>query len=177
MIRFQRSDTEIKEILETLVIVMDTREKESLHVVSYLEKKKIPVKTQTMKTGDYTAYIPKNEKYGIHRNVYLGGCIERKNSVDELAESVKDRSRFENELIRGSKNPFVLVVEDANGYEKIIKGQYRSQYTAVALLASLKTFEVRYGFTTVFLDKTVTGNYLYYHFLYTAREYLKNGLL
>ncbi len=48
----------------------------------------------------------------------------RKNGVDELVQSRKDRSRSENELIRASRHPFTLLVEDLEGYQKILIGKY-----------------------------------------------------
>ncbi|AZV42721.1 ERCC4-type nuclease [Peribacillus asahii] len=52
---------------------------------------------------------------------------------------------------------------------------YRSKYDPKALLGSLKTFEVRYNFSTVFLSASTTGNYIYHPFFYMARELLKRG--
>ncbi|MGC4375901.1 ERCC4 domain-containing protein [Fictibacillus sp. Mic-4] len=124
--------------------------------------------------GDYSAFIPKNNEFGIPRDLHLNACLERKNGVDELVESIKDRTRFENELIRGSRHPFVLLVEDLEGYQKILNGNYRSRYDPKALLGSLKTFEARYNFSTVFISPVTSGNYIYHHFLYRARELLKN---
>lgn len=71
-----------------------------------------------MKTADYSAMIPKNPDMGITRYIYLVAGIERKNGVDELVESIKDRNRFENELIRALKNPFVLICEDLKDIQK-----------------------------------------------------------
>jgi hypothetical protein len=95
-----------------------------------------------------------------------------KNSIEYI---IKDHTRFENELIRASRHPFVLIVEDLNGYEKILNKHYRSKYDPQALLGSLKTFEVLYNFSTVFVDSKTSGNYIYHHFLYRAREQLKGG--
>jgi len=179
LIHYHYTETEINKILKTLTIVVDTRENKNQHIIDYLRKKDIPIKLKTLKTGDYSAYIPKNEELGITRDLYLNGCLERKNSIDELTGNLgKDkRSAFENELIRASQNPFVLIVEDKDGYEKILKGDYRSQYDPKALLGSLKTFEIRYRFSMVYIDKLCTGNYIYHHFYYMAKEYLKKGML
>ncbi|EOO23475.1 hypothetical protein IIU_07036 [Bacillus cereus VD133] len=176
-IHYRYSEKELKEIMDTLEIIVDTREQKNQHVLDYFRKKKVPFKIRTMKTCDYSAMIPKNIEMGITRDIYLSAGLERKNGVDELVESIKDRTRFENELIRASKNPFVLYVEDSQGYQKILKGEYRSKYKPEALLGSLKTFEVRYNFSTVFLPPSTTGNYIYHHFLYMAREYLKKGVI
>lgn len=100
-------------------------------------------------------------------------AIERKNSVDELAQTIKERTRFENELIRSQASKFLLLVEDNKGYENIIKGNYRSEYQAKALLASLKAFEIRYNFQCVFITPNTAGNYIYHHFYYYVREALK----
>lgn len=171
---YKFTDTEMKKILSTLTITVDTREQKNMHVLDYFRKKNVPFKLQTMKTADYSAMIPKNEEFGISRDLYLAALIERKNGVDELVESIKDRSRFENELIRASRHPFVLIVEDVNGYEKILNGKYRSKYKPESLLGSLKTFETRYNFSTVFLPPHLTGNYVLHHMLYYAREFLKH---
>lgn len=177
IIHYSYTKTELEKILKTLVITVDTREQKNQHVLDYLRKKDVPIKFKTMKTGDYSAMIPRNDEFGITRDIYLNAVIERKNGVDELVESIKDRTRFENELIRGSKHPFTLIVEDLEGYQKILNGMYRSRYEPKALLGSLKTFEVRYNFSTVFIANNTTGNYIYHHFLYMARELLKGGWL
>jgi ERCC4-type nuclease len=170
---YKFTDTEMKKILDTLTIIVDTREQRNQHVLDYFRKKDVPFKLRTMKTGDYSAMIPKNEELGIPRDMYLNSLIERKNGVDELVESIKDRTRFENELIRGAKYPFVLIVEDLEGYQKILNGMYRSKYEPKSLLGSLKTFEARYRFSTVFVSPNTTGNYIYHSLLYYARELIK----
>lgn len=170
---FKYTDKEIKEILKTLTITVDTREQKNQHVLKYFRDKDIPFKITTMKTGDYSMMIPKNEELGIVRDMYFNACLERKNGVDELVGSIKDRNRFENELIRASLNPFVLIVEDLDGYKKILNGDYISEYKPQSLLGSLKTFETRYGFSTVFIHPAHTGNYIYHHFHYMAREVLR----
>lgn len=167
---------EIEKILKTLTIVVDTREQKNEHVIEYFEARKIPYIVATLKTCDYMAYIPKNPELNILQDISLNTAIERKNGIDELVGSFKDRNRFENEMIRTQKmQRFVLLVEDVKGYEKIINGKYRSKYEPKSLLGSLKAFEVRYNFTAHFINKQYTGNYIYYYFSYFAREALKNG--
>ncbi|UED76082.1 ERCC4 domain-containing protein [Brevibacillus sp. DP1.3A] len=174
-LHFRFAENEIKALLDTMVMIVDTREQKNRHILEYFDKKKVPYMHRGLKTGDYTAMLPKNDELGIPRDLFLPGLIERKNSVNELVESIKDRTRFENELIRGARQPFTMIVEDADGYEKILKGDYISKYTPQALLGSLKTFEARYGFTTVFLSPQFSGNYIYHHFYYMAREAMKGA--
>lgn len=172
-LNYRFSDKELKVILDSLIIIVDTREQKNQHVLDYFRKKEVQFRLKTMKTGDYSAMIPANPELGLPRDIYLNTIIERKNGVDELVESIKDRTRFENELIRASRHPFTLIVEDLEGYTKILNGLYRSKYKPESLLGSLKTFEARYDFSTVFLAPATTGNYIYFSLLYAARESLK----
>ncbi|MGR6912520.1 nuclease, partial [Bacillus sp. BSL6] len=59
--------------------------------------------------------------------------------------------------------------------EKMLKGQYRSKYNPLALLGRLNTFKAKYGFEIVYLDNKYSGNWIYYHFYYQAKHYLKTG--
>lgn len=179
MIRYSYTETELKKLLDTLTIVVDTRENVNDHILRYLHEKKIPHVNKKLDTGDYSAMIPKNPELGIMRDIYLDACLERKNSVDEITGNLQKDTRkaFENELIRSKDKPFVLICEDLEGYEKILRGDYRSRYDPKALLGTLKTFEARYGFNIVFMDKKFSGNYIYHHFYYYAREYLKKGMI
>ena len=171
-LKYQYTDKELKEILSSIVIKIDTREQQNHHITDYLDKKKISYESKKLDHGDYGAYIPKNEELGILRDTHVPVYVERKNSIDELASSIKERTRFENELIRSQKSKFIVLVEDGDGYENLINGNYRSEYNARALLGSLKTFEARYGFSSVFVSKPYSPNYIYYHLLYNIRETL-----
>lgn len=173
-VHYKFTDKELKTLIDSLVIIVDTREQKNQHILEYFRKKEVQVKFMGMKAGDYSAMIPANEELGLTRDIYLRGVIERKNGVDELVGTIKERTRFENELIRASQHPFTLIVEDLNGYEKILNGQYISQYKPQSLLGSIKTFEARYNFSTVFVSPNTSGNYILHHFLYMAREVLKS---
>jgi ERCC4-type nuclease len=170
---YRYSDKEMAELLKTITILVDTREQKNENITQYFDSKRIAYKVQKQDAGDYSVMMPKNVELGIHRDVFFPIAIERKNSVDELAQTIKERTRFENELIRGQKLNFLLMVEDPNGYENLILGKYQSQFEAKALLGSLKSFEARYNFATVFIPKKAAGNYIYHHFYYQVRNYLK----
>lgn len=170
---YKYTDKEITDLLKTITILTDSREQRNEHIIDYFKSKSIAYKEGKQDTGDYSVTLPKNEAYGIHRDIYFPLAVERKNSVDELAQTIKERTRFENELIRSKEMKFLLMVEDPNGYENLIMGRYQSQFEPKALLGSLKSFEARYGFSTVFIPKKAAGNYLYHHFYYHVRNFLK----
>jgi len=172
-LNYRYTDAELKQLLNTLVVVIDTREKSNEHITDYLDKKKIAYKHLKLDHGDYSIMLPANEELGIIRDIYFPIAIERKNSIDELASTIKQRTRFENELIRSQRSDFMLLVEDEQGYENIIKGNYRSRYNPYSFLASVKAFETRYNFMSVFVSKITAGNYIYHHLYYYVRELLR----
>lgn len=161
---------------ENLVIIVDTREQKNDLILEYFNNKKIKYEVKKLDAGDYSVKLSDNPEMGILRDLFIPVTIEKKNSIDELASSFKDRTRFENEFIRaqGSATKMFLLVEDGLGYENIVKGNYRSQYEPKALLASLKTFESRYNISTSFIDRKYSGNFIYHTLKYYLYEYLKN---
>ncbi len=177
MIHYAYTDTELNKILKTMTIVVDTREQVNGHILEYLRSKDVPIKLKKLDTGDYTAMLPKNEELGIMRDIYLNSRVERKASVDEIVGNLgkDERTRFENELIRAQNMPFTILLEDPEGYKKILNGTYRSKYDPLALLGSLNTFKARYGFEIVYLDNKFSGNWIYHHFYYQMKNYLKRG--
>ncbi|WP_048341014.1 ERCC4 domain-containing protein [Clostridium sp. K25] len=179
--KYRFTDNELKIILKNLVIVVDIREKVNKHIIDYLEKKKKRYVVQKLDQGDYSAFIESNEetkKLGVLRDWYFNNdiAIERKNSVDELAQSFVDRKRFEAEFLRLDKykTKTILLVEDSQGYENILKGKYRSRYTPASFTASLETFTARYGLSVMFVNKTLSGYKIYTALKYSIREILKN---
>jgi len=171
LLHYKFTDKEIKELLDSIIIIVDTREKSNQHIVDYFRKKEVPFRFQKMDTGDYTAMLPANPDLGLPRDLYFDIVVERKANIDEFAQNTKE-DRFENELIRSQGMKFLLVIEDT--YENLLNGSYRSKYKPQALLGRLKAFESKYGFTTVFMDKRLMGNYLYHHLYYQIRNQLKN---
>ena len=174
-VEYKFSDTETQKLLKELVILVDTREQENKHILDYFTEKNIKYEAKKLDSGDYSVKLPAMPDMGLAREMYVPVAIEKKNSIDELAGSFKERTRFENEFIRaqGSGIRIFLLIEDAAGYENIIKANYRSEYNAKALLASVKAFECRYGFTTAFVDKKLSGNWIYW----TLRSYTRELLL
>lgn len=179
MIHYQYTDKEIDAILKTLTIIIDTREKVNQHILDYFVQKDIPYLNRGIKTGDYAAMIPVNEELGIKRDIYLASRIERKAHIDEITGNLQKDTRqaFENELIRAKDIPLTLLVEDAEGYGKMLRGEYLSKYNPLALLGTLNSFKAKYNFEIVYLDKLYSGNWIYYHFYYQAKHWLKQGLI
>lgn len=173
---YKYTDKEIKELLKSMVILVDSRENANENITSWLESKKIPYKVEKLEYCDYSFYLPKNEEHGIMRDLYFTDkiSVERKGSLEEVSGNLcNDRLRFESEFIR-SKGKVHLLIENAS-YEDIINHKYRTEYKPVSFLASLHSFADRYNFSITFMkDKNLSGQFIYLTMYYFLRNYLLN---
>ena len=175
--RYHFTDTEVKQLLGSLVVLIDTRENENTHIIDYLSKKHIPYESKKLDYGDYSIKIPKNEEIGVQRDFFFDDTVvvERKGSLDELAGNLtKDRTRFESELIRAKGANIALMIENAT-YTDLVMGRYRSEYKPKSFVATLATFSARYGLDVNFVDKELAGNWIYHRLYYAVREELLHG--
>lgn len=183
-IRYNFTDTEINKLLkENFKILYDTREQVNDHILAYFDKQKLPYKRQKIDEGDYTAVITARPEMGITRDIYFPVGVERKNSVDELANNLAEKTdtrddiRLERELIRAKMKriKIFLVVEDPNGLENIMKGNYRSLYTPKAFIGKLSSLQDKYIQNTVFTSASNSGYHIYRILYYSVRNFLKEG--
>lgn len=177
MIRYDYSEKEINDILKTLTIVIDSREKANDHIRSYLHSKGVPFKIKKLDVGDYSCCVPANEVLGIKRDIYLNSFIERKDGIGEITGNLQKATQqaFINELTRSQGSRFVLFVEEPDFDEKLAKGLYRSAYDPKALKGRLESLKVRFNFEICPMSKEMIGHNIYHRFFYEMRHHLKNG--
>ncbi len=171
---YHYTDKEIDQIINSMVILVDKREKENSHILNYFDKKKISYINKSLSQGDYSFYIPKNESLSILRDYYFDNqiCIERKASLEELSGNfTQQRDRFEKELSL-CKAKLILMIENAN-YSDIIEGKYNTQYNKKSYWASLHSFWFKYNLPFMFIpNNDYSGVFIRGVFTY----YLKNVL-
>ena len=171
---FKYTDNEVKALLKSMIIIVDSRENKAEHITSWFDEKKIPYRVEKLETADYSFYLPQNIELGIPRDLYFTDkiVIERKNSIEELSGCLTaTRMQFENEFIR-SKGKLHLLIENAS-YEEIINHKYKTEYNPVSFLASLHSFSDRYNFSINFMkDNKYSAQFIYYTFYYHLRGYL-----
>jgi len=173
---YKYTEKEIKELLKSIVVVVDRREQENLHIMQSFHKMKVETFNKSLSFGDYSFYLPANLDLGIIRDLWFHNeiVIERKNSLEELSTNLaKNRTSFENELIRGKKCKFILLIEKGN-YNDVIKGNYDTRFGKEAYWSSLMTFQARYNVNIQFIEKEIAGKYIYSTFYYHLRELLIN---
>ncbi len=173
---YRYKKTELQRLLNTMVILIDTREQKADHIIKYLNNHDIDYKQKKLDFADYSFMLPADPELGIMRDIYFTDqiVIERKNNLNELSNNLThNRQQFENELIRKNNCRMILLIEDKNGYQNIVNGNYRTEYNPKSYLASLLTYHHRYNITIQFIRPAYSGQFIRYEFYYYCREYLK----
>ena len=173
--KYEYTEKEQKEILDSLTVICDTREKSADHITQYFEKKKIPYTIKKLHYGDYSFMIPQNEKLGILKPVSFANqiVIERKSSLEELSGNLtKERERFEKELSL-CKAQMILLIENAN-YSDVLTGNYNTEYNKKSFLGSLHSFQFKYSLPFFFMpDNKCSPIFIYATFQYWLRNYIR----
>lgn len=171
---YRYTETELKKILKTMVILCDTREQNNRHIKNYLENKLIPHQDEALNFGDYTAMVPANEEMGILRPLFFDRSIviERKGSLEELSGNLSQgRERFKDEMTRATCADVHLMIE-GNSFSDIINHRYATQFNEKAFLGSLFSLQCEYGFNLSFIDQKDAGQYIYLILYYYVRKIL-----
>lgn len=174
--RYKYTDKEIQQLLKSIVVVIDSREKNSSHITDYFDKHKIPYIVKALDAFDYTFYLPQNEELGIVRDIYFDRDIafERKGSPEELSTNLtKHRARFEEEMCTSKALSKYLIIENAN-YSDIVTSNYKSDYNSKSYLGTLHSFNHRYDLQIVFMpNPAYTPIFMYGTMQYYLRNILK----
>ncbi len=167
------SSAERKELAKNLTILVDSREKRNNHILDYFERQKIPFQVGKLDYGDYSFFLSIGQQnFYFHEDV----VVERKANLEELSKNLaQGRETFEKEFYKAGNDSckVYLMVEDPRGYTGIINHTYRTDFQPRAFMASLKTWEHRFGANVQFIDPQYAGYYIYSTFIYFARERLK----
>lgn len=164
---------EIQDTLESMVVLVDTREQDTPALKTRLEGLGCPYERCKLDYGDYACrYINPAGNPQI-----LPVFIERKMSLDELCTCfTRERKRFENEFMRikeANIKPYLLV-ENAS-WEKVFSGTYRSKLNPSSLIASILAWSVRYRIRVTFCKSDTSGKLIYKILYYELKEFLEKG--
>lgn len=173
--QYKYTDKQQEELLSSITIIVDTREKENKNIIDYFEKKKIRYNKKTLDYGDYSFFLPQNIELSIPRDLYFDKkiALERKMSLEELSGNFSQhRDRFEKEfgLYKGK---MYLLIENSN-YEDICNGNYKTEYNKKSYLGSLHSFSNRYNLSIMFMPNSqYSGLYIWATFYYYLRNLIK----
>lgn len=167
-------DKDIDKILKSIIILIDSRERNFSHIKLYLKQNKIPYEIKKLNFADYSFRIPEMKEFGIEETSFEGEiAIERKANAEELSGNfTQGRDRFKREFERGN-GKIRLLIENTS-YKDISTHNYDTDFSETSYKASLHTFCERYNAPFMFCDKSSSGEYIYNTFYYYLRHKLKN---
>jgi len=174
------SPSEIKKITDSLVILIDTREKKVNHITNYFDRENIRYESMKLDYADFSFYVPRFPVLGIIQDVYFDKkiAIERKANLDELVGNLTkdDGARLERELIRSGSAKLSLMIENASLFDVITK-KYMTNYSPVKFLKWIKRIESKYGVTTDFVSPVHSGVNIYCTMQQYLGEISERGIL
>lgn len=163
---------EIDGALDTLTILVDTREQDTPLFRKRMRAVGLPTKRQKLNFGDYSCSVMAD---GAEIDLSASFAIERKMSLDELAQCyTRGRKRFEREFERAKQlsAKVYLLVEGAT-WEGAYNGIYRTQMHPHSLIASMTAWLARYD-CQILMCKAETTPSLIHDICYReAKERLK----
>lgn len=172
---YKFTDKEKKELLDSITILIDSREQKNKPIIDWLDRKKKPYQQKKLDFGDYSFLIGKNESLGIMRDLDFSKLIvlERKQNIDEFVSNlVSDRTRIEREFALCPAK-IELIIENCQ-YKDIRDGNYRSKYSVESLLGTLHTWKYRYDFNFILLQNPDDFPlYMYKSFEGFLKNYIK----
>lgn len=172
--KYRYSETNKRKILDSIVYLIDTREKKIDHIINLFEKHNLPYMKRKLDYGDYSFYIPKNPELGIFEDMYFDHevIIERKANLEELSQNLtKLRQQFKHEMSMAPARK-VLLIEN-NNYSDLVRHNYDTQYDQEYYLDTLHRYSWRYGFHFFFINKDDTARYIKRYFETYVKEMLR----
>ena len=157
---------EAEACLETMKILVDTREQPSRRAKDRYKAFQCPYERRKLEYGDYTYNFQFPDQTWLFQDdesVKPIVAIERKMNLDELAMCfTRERSRFEAEFERAKEAgaKVYLLVENAN-YENLYNGKYRSLFNPAAYTASIWAWVARYNLIPIFCKEETSGKIIH----------------
>lgn len=172
---FHYSDAEIKKIVKSMTILVDTREKKNGHIIRFFEKKKIPYEIRKLDYGDYSFALPADQSLGIVREYDFSNeiIVERKGNLEEISGNIStERDRLQKELALAPKNKLIMI--EAADFEDLVEHKYETKFSEKAFMANLFTLWHRYSCPVIFMpNNEYSGLFIYQYFSYFLREFVK----
>ena len=147
-----------------MVILHDSREQTSNHILDYFDKHNIQHEKRALKTGDYSFKIKACPELGYPIDTYFTDelCIERKNSINEIAGNVTEKDdRFLKELNRMLNIQDCYLLIENNRIDDILEHNYDTKLNELSLLRTILTTQKRCNFYLNFVKKENMGQMIY----------------
>lgn len=165
---------EVNDALETLTLLVDTREQQTDAFKSRMRAVDLPYIRQKMSFGDYSARCTVDGKELDFSDSF---AIERKMSLDEICQcytSGRDRFTREFERAKEAGAKMYLLIENGS-WEKALDGKYRSRMLPKAFFASLTAWLARYDCQIIFCEVETSGRMIREIVYREVKERLEDG--
>lgn len=165
---------EVEEALQTLTILVDSREHPGARAAKRYAAFGCPYRREKLDFGDYSAVVTLRDGHVFDMRQFV--AIERKMDLDEVCGCyTHGRARFAREFERaalvGAK--LYLLIENAS-WESVANGRYRSRMAPQALMASLLAWLARYDCQVIMCNSSTTGKMIRNILYREAKERLMN---
>lgn len=152
---------EVNEALETLTLIVDTREHDTIYFRRRMKQIGFPYIRRKLDFGDYSMKCITGEGEELDFSNLI--AIERKMSLDELCQCyTRERPRFQREFERAKEAGAKIYLLVENGtWEKALEGNYRSRMNPKAFLGSLFAWLVRYDCQVIFCEARSSGRLIH----------------
>lgn len=142
-------EAEIQSVLDTMQIIVDTREHRTVEAVKRWESFGVPYRQDKLDFGDYGAEF---DVPGFSRKWVCPAVVERKMSLTEICGNFfQHRDRFVREFERAKDAGFkVYLLIEGESWESVYAGHYRSKVLPQCLVASLTAWMARYNCIVLF---------------------------
>lgn len=157
--------TKLEKGLFTLIV--DTREQENAHILSYAKANGIKTKHEKLDTGDYSF---------IYQFTDFSDCItiERKASLEEISGNLFHyRERFLNEHERYHGK--IIWIIESGSWDDIYSKKYRTKANETSFAASMLSFRFRYNIDIQFTSCKHSGRHICNTLWYYLREAIKKN--
>lgn len=171
---------DIESCLQSMTILVDTREQPSDRAKRRYESFPCPYRRQTLDYGDYTYnfILPDgSELFPPDKRAEGPAIIERKMDLNELSTCfTHERKRFTAEFERARERSakIYLLVEDSN-WENLINGRYKTKFKPKSFFASITAFMARYDIIPLFCKQETSGKLIYEVLYRELKERLERG--
>lgn len=162
-----------KDALQSITILVDTKEKVWNHIEDVFREQGINYRRQHLTEGDYSFEITIGDRTISFADKVV---IERKASLEELSMCFStDRERFKREFDRiKSQGIYCTLLVENGGFNDIRCHNYKTNMNPQAFEGTLWQWRWRYDYHILFTDKCETAEIIYNQFWYYVRNLFKN---
>ena len=184
------SGAEINACLDSMMVLVDTREQPSARALKRYKRFGAPYCRRKLDYGDYAYnFMTPNGTwlYGDSEAVCAPVVIERKMGLEELSGNLTEkrqakhkelgvRNRFEAELLRARENnaSVYLLIEDAS-LSDILSHNYDTRLNEVSFFHTLTAYMARYDLKLVFCSSQESGEVIKEILYRELKERLSRG--